>query len=275
MIEPKNVPVFILAGGMGTRLSEETNVKPKPMVEIGGIPILLHLMRTYYAHGFSDFVICAGYRSWDIKEFFLHYQFRLNHLSIDHRAEHHAAAKVFSQNTEQERWRVRVIDTGLETMTGARIAKAFDEIQGESFSNIAVTYGDGLCDVDLTSELAFHEKHGKIGTIVGVKPVSRFGELEVDSNGAVTQFAEKPDFNQSLINGGFFFFKRDFRKYLTLDPTSILERAPLESLAKDGHLKLYEHRGFWQCMDTLRDKTHLQSLWDKGQAPWVSKKRGG
>lgn len=273
MIDPKNVPVFILAGGMGTRLSEETNVKPKPMVEVGGIPILLHIMRSYYAHGFSDFVICAGYRAWDIKEFFLHYQFRLNHLSIDHRNEHHSSAKVFSQNTEQERWRVRVIDTGLETMTGARIAKAFDHIQDESFSHMAVTYGDGLCDVDLSAELVFHEKHGKIGTILGVKPVSRFGELEVDSSGAVTQFAEKPDFNQSLINGGFFFFKRDFRKYLSLDPTSILERQPLEALAKEGHLKLYEHRGFWQCMDTLRDKTQLQSLWDRGQAPWV-KKRG-
>ena len=272
MLDPKNVPVLILAGGMGTRLSEETHVKPKPMVEIGELPILLHLMRSYYAHGFTDFVICAGYRAWDIKEYFLHYQFRQNHLAIDHRQNHQDSAEVFGKNETQENWRVRVIDTGLNTMTGGRIARALDSISEEKFAHFAVTYGDGLSDVDLTAELKFHEKHGKIGTMLGVAPVSRFGELKTGPDGLVEQFIEKPAFSEEQINGGFMFFRRDFRPYLGNAADCVLERKPLEKLAQDRGMMLFRHKGFWQCMDTLRDKTLLQSLWDQGQAPWVKSK---
>ena len=282
MLDPKKVPVLILAGGLGTRLSEETQARPKPMVEIGEMPILLHLMRSYYAHGFNDFVICAGYRAWDIKEYFLHYKFRSNHLAIDHRETQHDSAEIFGRNDTQERWRVRIIDTGLETMTGGRVARALDAItdsittdkpgdKSEKFDHFAVTYGDGLCDVNLTEELRFHEKHGKIGTMLGVTPVSRFGELNTNAEGLVEEFIEKPTFSEQQINGGFMFFKKEFRSYLSDAADCIFERKPLEKLARDRQMMLFKHKGFWQCMDTLRDKMLLQSLWDKGEAPWFKK----
>lgn len=272
MIQPQNVPVFILAGGLGTRISEETQLKPKPMIEIGEIPILVHIMRWYYAHGFNDFVICAGYRSWEIKQFFLNYSFRVNHLQIDHRENGYEAASTFGVNSGQEKWKIRVIDTGADCMTGGRIARAFDEIsKTDSFDHFAVTYGDGVCDVPLNEELAFHEKHQKIGTVLGVTPLARFGELEIKENGDVTGFLEKPEMNQGSINGGFFFFKKEFRKYLSDDSSCILERQPLATLTTDGGLKMFKNKGFWQPMDTLRDKNHLQSLWDSGKAPWKVK----
>lgn len=269
---PNQVPIFILAGGLGTRFSEETGLKPKPMIEIGDTPILIHIMRWYYSHGFNDFVICAGYRSWEIKDYFLDYEFRKNHLVIDHRTSENSPARMLGQNSEQEKWRVRVVDTGLETMTGARLAKAFDFIQEqESFETFGLTYGDGLSDVDLKRELAFHQEHGKAATLLGVKPLARFGELDVNRAGKVASFLEKPQSKQGYINGGFFFLNREFRKYLKTDPSCILEREPLSGAAQDSELMMFEHLGFWQPMDTLRDKNHLQSLWESGKAAWLPK----
>lgn len=265
-----NTPVFILAGGLGTRLSEETQLKPKPMVEIGEKPILLHIMKSYYAQGFRDFVICAGYRSWMIKEFFLNYEYQCNHLEIDHREDTRRAPQILGKNSTQEKWRVRVIDTGLNAMTGARVARAFDVAQTqEPFENFALTYGDGLSDVDLNKEYAFHIENKKIGTVLGVRPVARFGELEIKDSNLVQGFLEKPESKQGRINGGFFFFKKDFRKYLSAEDSCILERVPLEKLAADKQLCMYQHDGFWHPMDTLRDKMLLNDLWESGKAPWT------
>jgi glucose-1-phosphate cytidylyltransferase len=267
------IPVFILAGGLGTRLSEETQLKPKPMVEIGDIPILVHIMRYYYSFGFNDFVVCAGYRSWEIKQYFLNYEFRKSHLEIDHRVSTDQKPVGVGPNEAQERWRVRVIDTGVDTMTGGRIARALDAVtELEPFSHFALTYGDGVSDVNLDEELAFHFKHGKIGTVLGVHPTARFGELEVSSN-KVNSFEEKPQSKQGLINGGFFFLKREFRKYLGNDDAMILEKSPLSTLAKDGELMMYQHPGFWQPMDTLRDRNMLQGLWESGKAPWLPRQQ--
>ena len=267
------VPVFILAGGLGTRFSEETHLKPKPMIEVGDIPILVHIMRWYYRHGFNDFVICAGYRSWEIKQYFLDYEYRLNHLGIDHRENLNQAPKVIGVNTAQEKWRVRVIDTGQETLTGGRVARALQEVsKTDSFENFAVTYGDGVTDADLSGEFNFHRDHGRIGTVLGVKPSARFGELDVVSEGKhkglVEGFLEKPESRQGLINGGFFFFKREFEKYLSTEVSCMLERKPIEKLANDQGLMMFPHDGFWYPMDTQRDKTFLNELWLQGKAPW-------
>jgi glucose-1-phosphate cytidylyltransferase len=272
----KDVPVFILAGGLGTRLSEETQLRPKPMVEIGDIPILVHIMRYYYQFGHNDFVICAGYRSWDIKQFFMSYEHRLNHLEIDHREDINREAKALNRNEEQENWRVRVIDTGSSSMTGSRIAKAYDFIsKTQKVENFAVTYGDGLADVDLKSELDFHKSHGDIGTVTGVKYVSRFGLLDVaTSETRVQGFLEKPEVKSGYINGGFFMFRSAFREFLSTDESCVLERQPLERLAQQKQLMMFKHHGFWQPMDTLRDKIQLQEIWDKGNAPWARKKGG-
>lgn len=269
----QNVPVFILAGGLGTRISEESHLKPKPMIELGDVPILVHIMRSYYAQGFNDFVICAGYRSWEIKNYFLSYEFRANHLEIDHRESGSSPARTLGRNIGQEKWRVRVIDTGLDCMTGGRIARAFDEIaESENFTDFALTYGDGVSDVDLKKEFEFHKSHGKVGTVLGVAPHARFGELDITDDNRVEGFLEKPEHRQGLINGGFFFMKRDFRKYLTTAPSLILEREPMVKLAADGELMMFRHNGFWHPMDTLRDKNHLQNLLDSGKAPWLPRK---
>jgi glucose-1-phosphate cytidylyltransferase len=270
VINNLNVPVFILAGGAGTRLSEETSLKPKPMVTIGEYPILLHIMRWYYAHGFNDFVICAGYRAWDIKEFFLSYEFRQNDFAIDHRISTNAGPAVFNRNTRQENWRVLVIDTGRDTMTGGRVARALDEV-GDSiaFTEFALTYGDGVSNVNLTQELEFHRQHKRIGTVLGVPPPARFGELGVDESDLVQGFVEKPEDRQGLVNGGFFFFSGEFRRYLSTDESCILEQKPLADLAHDGGLMVHRHSGFWQPMDTLRDRNFLQSIWESGKAPWL------
>jgi glucose-1-phosphate cytidylyltransferase len=270
MTMPENIPVFILAGGLGTRISEETQLKPKPMVEIGELPILVHIMRWYYAHGFNDFVICAGYRSWEIKQYFLNYKYRSNHLLIDHRSDLHNAPQTIGQNSAQEKWRIRVIDTGVDCMTGGRIARAFDEIAAtESFEHFAITYGDGVSDVPLNEELDFHLMHGKIGTVLGATPMARFGELEITPDKKVTGFLEKPEMNQGSINGGFFFMRRNFREYLSTEASCILERKPLAALAQDGQLMMFKNTGFWHPMDTLRDKNYLQELWHSGKSPWA------
>ena len=269
MDQLKQIPVFLLAGGLGTRLSEETHIKPKPMVEVGEIPVLIHIMRWYYKFGFDDFVICAGYKAWEIKQYFLDYEFRRNHLMIDHRKNPDARPSSIGENSAQEKWRVRVIDTGLETMTGARIARAMDEIKKtDSFTDFAVTYGDGISDVDLGAEHRFHSSHGKLGTVLGVHPIARFGELDVGQGNLVEGFLEKPQSRQGLINGGFFFFKSEFRKYLKIEPSCVLEGEPLVTLAKDSQLMMHPHAGFWQPMDTQRDKNYLQRIWETGTAPW-------
>jgi glucose-1-phosphate cytidylyltransferase len=268
-VGPGEVPVFILAGGLGTRISEETTLKPKPMVEIGGIPILVHIMRHYYRYGFRDFVICAGYRSWEIKEYFLTYEYRVNHVAIDHRAHADSAPSCFGRRDSQERWRVRVIDTGSECATGGRVARAFDHVLADTpVPHFALTYGDGLCDVSLGGELAYHLDHGRIATVLGVPPRARFGELAVAEGDHVVSFAEKPHARDSLINGGFFFFRREVRTYLSDRGDCELEQTPLITLARDGQLRTFKHFGFWHPMDTLRDKLQLESLWVEGTAPW-------
>lgn len=265
------VPVLILAGGMGTRLGEETEKLPKPMIEIGGIPILVHLMKSYYSYGFNDFVICAGYRSWDIKQYFLSEQFRKGHLEIDYR-ESFTGSPVSSGNRLcREGWRVRVVDTGLETMTGARIAHALNEIGPQGYEDFAVTYGDGLCAVNLAKEFFFHKEHGKLGTVLGVRQPSRFGQLELDPSGAVhvvLDFQQKP---MGFINGGFFFFKKEFRSHLSTVSTCVLEEEPLHKLVTLKQLAMHEFTGFWQCMDTPRDKAYFESLYRSGETPWERK----
>jgi len=271
-VNAAEIPVFILAGGLGTRLSEETTLKPKPMVEIGGIPILVHIMRHYYRHGFRDFVICAGYRSWEIKEYFLTYEFRVNDLCIDHRRKPDQPAARFGKGDTQERWRVRVIDTGAECGTGGRVARAYDAaLSADPPPHFALTYGDGVSDVSLTDELTYHVRHRRIGTVLGVPPLARFGELEVGSDDRVTSFAEKPFVRDSLINGGFFFFRREVRRYLSDASDSALEHTPLITLARDGELQTWRHTGFWHPMDVLRDKVYLESLWREGKAPWATR----
>jgi glucose-1-phosphate cytidylyltransferase len=270
-MKTQNVPVLILAGGMGTRISEETAVKPKPMIEIGDIPILIHIMRRYYAHGFNDFVVCAGYKAWEIKHYFLNYEFRLNHLGIDHRSNANQPPAALGTNSAQERWRVRVVDTGTDCMTGGRVARALDLIaaQGDSFDDFALTYGDGLSDIDLGKEFHFHVERGRLGTVLGVIPSARFGELDLNADNQVVGFLEKPESKQAWVSGGFFFFKKAFRKYLKEESRCILEREPLARLAREQQLIMYPHRGFWHPMDTLRDKIYLQELWDSGKAPWL------
>jgi glucose-1-phosphate cytidylyltransferase len=271
-LKPSDIPVFILAGGLGTRLSEETTLKPKPMIEIGDSPILLHIMRYYYSFGFNDFVVCAGYKANEIKKYFLDYQYMQSHLAIDHRQKFEAPLSFGSnqQHTqEQEKWKVRIIDTGLNCMTGARVARAFDEIASEQqIETFALTYGDGLTDADLSKELAFHQAHGKVGTVLGVHPLARFGELEITKDGEVSQFLEKPQSKQGFINGGFFFLQGAFRSYLKDTDDCILERNPLVKLASDRELRVFKHEGFWQPMDTLRDKMILQEHWAQGKVAW-------
>lgn len=266
----RNIPVFILAGGLGSRIMEESHLRPKPMIEIGNLPILIHLMRYYYSFGFDDFVICAGYRSWEIKNYFLSYEFRANDVELDHRKDPGAAPISLTQSPHQEKWRVRVVDTGEDCMTGGRVARALDRIDPEGkIENFALTYGDGLSDVNLQEELVFHLEHSRMATVLGVNPVARFGELDVDGEGFVRRFHEKPENSQAFINGGFLFLKRHAREYLSTDSACILEREPLSRLAADGQLKMLRHKGFWHPMDTLRDRQYLQGLWDSGRPPWV------
>jgi glucose-1-phosphate cytidylyltransferase len=255
--------VFVLCGGLGTRLREETELRPKPMVPVGNRPILWHIMRSYAHHGFRRFVLCLGYKAEVIKSYFINYASMNSDFTVDLKS---ANVTVHSIDHEQD-WEVTLADTGELTMTGARVARAARKYLGNA-GVFAVTYGDGLTDADLAAELAFHQAENRIGTVLGVNPPSRFGELKVDGS-RVEEFAEKPDFAENWINGGYFFFNREFLPYLTFDESCVLEREPLVRLAGDGQLSIYKHRGFWACMDTQRDREQLDKIWSAGDAPWA------
>jgi len=249
----------ILAGGMGTRISEETVLKPKPMVEIGGKPILWHIMKLYSAHGINDFVICCGYKGYIIKEYFANYFLHMSDVTFDMQ---HNCMEVHQQKAEP--WRITLVDTGEQTLTGGRLKRVADYVKDEDA--FCFTYGDGLADIDITQEIAFHRKHGKWATIAAVQPPGRYGALQL--NGVVvTGFMEKPRGDGGLINGGFFVLSPRCIDLIEGDRTS-WEGEPLSRLAAMGQLVAFEHKGFWQPMDTLREKTLLEELWASGRAPW-------
>jgi glucose-1-phosphate cytidylyltransferase len=251
--------VVILAGGLGTRLSEETEVKPKPMVEIGGQPILWHIMKHYAHFGFKEFCIALGYRGEIVKRFFMDYHSLSGNISIDLRS-----GNVDMHERECEDWVVRLLNTGQDTNTGGRVKRLESQLKDETFM---ITYGDGVCDVDLNGLLEFHRAHGRIATITAVRPPARFGGLIFDGDSMVVDFTEKPQIGEGWINGGFMVCEPEIFKYLQDDDSS-LEADALESLASERQLAAYQHAGFWQCMDTLRDKRLLESLWRERRAPW-------
>jgi glucose-1-phosphate cytidylyltransferase len=262
MPDAAKVPVFILCGGLGTRLREETELRPKPMVPIGNHPILWHIMRTYSRYGFKKFVLCLGYKAEVIKSYFLNYPSMNSDFTIELNTNSLTVHKI---DHEQD-WSVTLADTGALTMTGARVARAAARYVGEA-EHFGVTYGDGVTDANLADEFGLHLKQGKLATVLGVNPPSRFGELKLD-DGEVVEFAEKPDLADTWINGGYFFFKRDALGYLSEDETCVLEREPLVRLARDRQLSICRHRGFWYAMDTQRDREYLEELWRTGKAPW-------
>lgn len=264
-VQPADVPVFVLCGGLGTRFREQTEFRPKPMIPIGRYPIVWHIMQTYARHGFKKFVLCTGYKSESIKDYFLNYAAMNSDFTVDLAGNDELT--VHSVDHDQD-WSVTVAYTGELTMTGGRIAIATGKYLGGA-EHFAVTYGDGVTDANFTDEFAFHCGHDKLGTVLGVNPPSRFGELKLDGD-TVTEFAEKPDLANNWINGGYFFFRRAFTQYLTAgDGSLILEKTPLIQLAKDGQLAMFKHRGFWQCMDTQRDWDGLNTLWNTGNPPWL------
>ena len=249
----------ILAGGLGTRISEETHLKPKPMIEIGGKPILWHIMKMYSKHGVNDFVICCGYKGYVIKEYFANYFLHMSDVTFDmqdNRMEVH--------QKKAEPWRVTLVDTGDETLTGGRLKRVSAYIQDETA--FCFTYGDGVSDIDISATINFHREHGRLATVTAVLPPGRYGALEC-SNGKVTGFTEKPRGDGGLINGGFFVLSPKCLELIDGDATS-WEGAPLMDLAKMGQIMAFEHHGFWQPMDTLRDKNMLEDLWASGKAPW-------
>lgn len=261
--EPMASKVVILCGGLGTRLREETEVRPKPMIEIGGRPILWHIMKTYAHYGFREFVLCLGYKGEIIKRFFAEYDLLTNDVSIT-MGPGGLQMEIHRERDDHE-WRVTLADTGALTKTGARVKRVERYVDSDMFM---LTYGDGVTDLDIGRLLEFHRAHGKIGTVTGVLPPSRYGELSIRGKQVLT-FREKPTDGENSINGGYFVFQRQFFQYLAADDECVLEREPLERLAKDGELMVYQHRGFWQCMDTYRDLEFLKGLWEGGAAPWM------
>lgn len=252
--------VVLLAGGFGTRISEESHLKPKPMIEIGGKPILWHIMKIYSAFGYNDFVICCGYKAHMIKEYFANYYLHSSDVTFD-----------FSNNNNMtlhsnfaEPWRVTLVDTGLNTMTGGRIKRIQKYVGNEPFM---LTYGDGVSNVDIDKLVEFHKSHGKIATMTAVNVGQRFGVLDIDDNGLINSFREKRQDDGSVINGGFMVLNPEIFDYIKGDET-IFEQEPLETVAKNGELKAYHHSGFWQCMDTQRDKNQLEKMWVSENAPW-------
>lgn len=250
--------IVILAGGLGTRFAEETTARPKPMIEIGGKPMVWHIMNIYASHGYNEFLVACGYKGEIIKEYFHNFLIHNSDLFIDLRD---GSSKV--ANSSAPSWRVGLIDTGLHSHTGGRLRRLKNLLGEQTFM---ATYGDGLADVDISALVRFHREHGRLATVTAVSPVARFGSLQLDGN-CVSKFAEKPRAGDGWINGGFFAFEPKVLDYITNDETS-LEGEPLERLASDGQLMAYRHHGFWHPMDTLRDKQFLESLWSDGKAPW-------
>ena len=248
----------ILAGGLGTRISEETHLKPKPMIEIGGKPILWHIMKIYAAHGIDDFIVCCGYKGYVIKEYFANYFLHMSDVTFDIA---HNRMEVHQQKAEP--WRVTVVDTGEDTLTGGRLKRVASHLCDDTF---CFTYGDGVADVDITRLIAFHREHGRLATVTAVQPPGRYGAL--DREGATVHgFVEKPIGDGGWVNGGFFVLSRRCLDYIAGDAVS-WEAEPLTAMAADGELRAYEHRGFWHPMDTLRDKNFLEDLWATRRAPW-------
>jgi glucose-1-phosphate cytidylyltransferase len=250
--------VVLLAGGLGTRLREETEYRPKPMVEVGGRPILWHIMKNFACFGLNDFVVCTGYKGEMIKDYFLNYEARMNDFTIH--LGPHSHVEYFADHDEVD-WKVTLADTGANTMTGGRVKRVSRHLDGR----FMVTYGDGLADVDIDKLLAFHDTHGRLATVTTVRPLSRFGVMDIGSEGIVERFREKPQAD-GYINAGFFVFEPGVLDHL--DDDSVLEQGPLEALAERGELVAYRHEGFWQPMDTYREFTLLNELWDSGHAPW-------
>jgi len=249
----------ILAGGLGTRLSEETDVKPKPMVEVGGRPILWHIMKMYSHFGINEFIVCCGYKGYVIKEYFANYFLHMSDVTFDI-----AENKMHVHSGKAESWKVTLIDTGAETQTGGRLKRAYDYIKDEHC--FCFTYGDGLSDIDITSLIKFHEAHGKLATVTAVSPPGKYGALELKKD-QVSSFTEKPRGDGALINGGFFVLSPKCIEFIAEDNVA-WELEPMRTLVKKGELQAYKHSGFWQSMDTLRDKMILQHLWNSGNPPW-------
>lgn len=249
----------ILAGGFGTRISEESHLKPKPMVEIGEQPILWHIMKQYSQYGHHDFIICLGYKQYVVKEYFADYFLHTSDVTFDL-----ARNQMEVHNNYSEPWRVTLVDTGLHTMTGGRIRRIREYVGDETFM---LTYGDGVSDVNFDKLLEFHKKHGKNATITGVNVGQRFGVMDVDGDGHIREFREKNDDDGKIVNGGFMVMEPGVFDYIEGDST-VFEKQPLEQLAKDGQLMVYRHDGFWKCMDTQRDRMQLEQMWNEGNAPW-------
>ncbi len=254
--------VVILAGGLGTRIGEESQKKPKPMVEIGGRPIIWHIMKIYSHYGYDDFIVCCGYKSYVIKDYFTNFLLYTSDITFDYRNYNFAK----KHDDETISWRVTLAETGTENMTGSRIKQIQKYIpEGECFM---LTYGDGVSDVNIAELVKHHKRHGKIGTLTAVQPPAKFGVLDIDADNMILDFKEKPESDAGWINGGFMVLNYDVFQYIDDNPMRIFEREPLEHLAKDGELTAYRHQGFWLPMDTIRDKNTLEELWQRRKAPW-------
>jgi glucose-1-phosphate cytidylyltransferase len=251
--------VVILAGGLGTRISEETVVRPKPMIEIGGRPVLWHIMKIYSHYGYHDFIVCLGFKGYMIKEYFSNYFLHMSDVTFDMK---HNTMEIHERYAEP--WKVTLVDTGTETMTGGRIKRVAPYIGNEPFM---LTYGDGVSDINIAQLVEYHKSHGKLATVTATQPSGRFGSLAIGDSNRVDSFQEKPAGDGSWINGGFFIVEPKILDYIAGDST-FFEKEPLERLAREGQLMAYKYRGFWYAMDTLRDKNHLESLWEAGKAPW-------
>ncbi|MDI9333925.1 MAG: glucose-1-phosphate cytidylyltransferase [Cytophagales bacterium] len=250
----------ILAGGLGTRISEETSTRPKPMIEIGGKPILWHILKLYSHHGVNDFIVCCGYKGYVIKEYFANYFLHMSDVTFDM-----ANNSMEVHQRHAEPWRVTLVDTGDETMTGGRLKRIDSYVKDEE--SFCMTYGDGVSDIDISALIAFHKKNNTLATVTATLPPGRFGAMDIQPDGAVRSFVEKPKGDGVLINGGFFVLSPKVISHIS-DDTTVWEREPLEQLAQSNQLRAFEHSGFWQPMDTLRDKNLLEDLWNSGRAPW-------
>lgn len=252
--------VVLLAGGFGTRISEETNIRPKPMVEIGGRPILWHIMKTYSSYGFNEFIVLLGYKGYHIKEYFTNYFLHQSDLTVDLKDN-----SMEVHNNHSEPWKVTLLDTGLHTMTGGRIKKAQDFVGEEPFM---MTYGDGVSNININELIKFHKTHGQAVTMSSVQPDGRFGALNINNENRIKEFREKPKGDGNWINAGFFVCNSEVFDYIDSDEGVVFEEAPLQRLAQDGKLYTYKHTGFWKPMDSLKDKSDLNKLWNDGEAPW-------